>query len=130
LVLDLEQMEFIDELPVSAQVPICGGTESRGLGVGEVSFHVDEGGDTPPTLVLPDLAHEGPIEVWASFHDGVDALVTDELSEDLGLGSSVEHCGEDARTCEGARQALLSVRKRWLLRENPPGVTVSEKRLY
>ena len=51
-------MEFVYELPVPAQMLIGGGPESWGLGIGEVGLHMDEGRDTPPTLVLPDLAHE------------------------------------------------------------------------
>ena len=58
---------------------VRGGTESGGLGVGEVSLHMDEGGDASATLVIPHLAHEGPIEVGASFHDGVHGLIADEL---------------------------------------------------
>ena len=114
---------------MSAQVPVRGGAESWGLSVSEVGLHVDEGRDALLFLVLPYLAHEGSVEVGASFHDRVDGLVADELREDLGLGGSVEHCGEDARTCQSAWQALMPVCKRWLLREHPPGVTVGQKGL-
>ena len=76
LVLDIEELEFINELPVPAQMPIGGGAESWGLSVGEVSFHVDEGGVTSLFLVVPYLAHEGPVEIRLAAQQGIDAWVT------------------------------------------------------
>ena len=55
LVLDVEELEFVNELPVSAQMPIGCGAESWGLGVGEVSLHMDEGRDAVVILMAPRL---------------------------------------------------------------------------
>jgi len=102
MMINVEKLEFVDELPVTSQVSVGGSTEPRSLGISEMSLHVDEGRYTPLLLVFPYLAHEGPIKVGASFHDRVDGLVADELSEDLSLGGAIEYCGEDARTCQSA----------------------------
>ena len=75
LVLDVEELEFVNELPVPAQMPIGGGAESWGLSVGEVSFHVDEGGVTSLFLVIPYLAHEGSVEVWLAAQQWIGSLV-------------------------------------------------------
>ena len=63
VVIDVKELKLVNELPVSPQVAVGGGAQPRCLGVGEVRLHVDEGGDAVLVLVLPHLAHEGPIEV-------------------------------------------------------------------
>ena len=63
VVIDVKELKLVTELPVSPQVAVGGGAQPRRLGVGEVRLHVDERGDAVLVLVLPHLAHEGPVEV-------------------------------------------------------------------
>ena len=41
-VMDIEESKFIDELPVSAQVPVGGSAQIWSFGVSKVSLHVNE----------------------------------------------------------------------------------------
>ena len=63
VVIDVKELKLVNELPVSAQVPVGGSAQIWSFGVSKVSLHVDEGGNTLLFLVLPRLAHEGPVEV-------------------------------------------------------------------
>ena len=110
LMLDVEELELINELPVAPQVSVSGGAEPRGLSVGEVGLHMDEGRDASPALVLPHLAHEGPVKIGTSLHDRVNSLIADELSENLSFCGAVEHGVEHARTHQGARHTVLPIR--------------------
>ena len=89
---NIEELEFIDELPVSAQVPIGGGAESWSLGVGEVGLHMDERGDTVLVLMAPDLAHERSVEIRLTTEEQVDGWVAQELRENDDFSGSVEDC--------------------------------------
>ena len=71
---------------------IGGGTESWGLGIGEVRLHVDEGGDAMFILMAPDLAHESSVEVRLATEERIDGWVAQELRENDDLSSSVEDC--------------------------------------
>ena len=75
LMLDVEQLELINELPVASQVPVRGSAQLCRLSVGEVGLHVNEGGDAALVLVIPHLTHEGPVEIRLATQQGIGACV-------------------------------------------------------
>ena len=42
VVINIEELEFVNELPVAPQMSVSGGAKPWGLSVGEVGLHVDE----------------------------------------------------------------------------------------
>jgi len=53
---------------------------------------VDEGRDTLLLLVLPDLTHEGSVEIRLTAEEWVDGWVAQELREHDDFSGSVEDC--------------------------------------
>ena len=69
---------------------VGGGTESWGLGVGEVSLHMDERGNTLVILMAPNLAHEGSVEIGLAAQQRIDSGVAQEFRKNDDLSGSVE----------------------------------------
>ena len=90
LVLNVEKAEFVDELPVASQMLVGGGAESWSLGIGEVRLHVNKRRYAALALVLPDLAHEGSVEIRLAAQQRVDGWVTQDLGEHHDLCGPIE----------------------------------------
>ena len=63
LVLDVKEVKFIDELPVSTQMTVRCGSKTLSLRVREMTFKMDEPRRSSLALVLPHLTHECAVEV-------------------------------------------------------------------
>src|SRR5699024_3051025 len=65
VVIDIEKLQLIDELPVPAEAEVRLLTQHFRLGLGEVRFPVDQGHHPPSRLICPGALHESTVEVWA-----------------------------------------------------------------